>query len=66
MLAGKLTAASLCQTIAALQPEGCVLVDESLTSGGSYWDASKARTHPSPARPLALSPTIHNKSNYLM
>ncbi|KIY96436.1 acetolactate synthase I/II/III large subunit [Monoraphidium neglectum] len=38
---GRLTAAALCQVVAALQPEGCVLVDESLTSGSSYWEAAK-------------------------
>ncbi|KAG2443900.1 hypothetical protein HXX76_002240 [Chlamydomonas incerta] len=38
---GGLTAAELCVVVAALQPEGCVVVDESLTSGGSYWEASK-------------------------
>ncbi len=27
--------------VAALQPEGAVLVDESLTSGGTYWESSK-------------------------
>ncbi|KAG2438886.1 hypothetical protein HYH02_010683 [Chlamydomonas schloesseri] len=37
----RLTAAELCAVVAALQPAGCVLVDESLTSGGSYWEASK-------------------------
>ena len=37
----RLTAAELCGVVAALQPEGCVVVDESLTSGGSYWEASK-------------------------
>jgi acetolactate synthase-1/2/3 large subunit len=38
---GKLTAAALCQVVAALQPAGAVVVDESLTSGGAYWEASK-------------------------
>ena len=38
---GRLTAASLCQTIAALQPEDAIIVDESLTSGNAYWDFSK-------------------------
>ena len=27
--------------IAHLQPEGAIIVDESLTSGGSYWELSK-------------------------
>ncbi|KAI8469996.1 MAG: thiamine pyrophosphate enzyme, N-terminal TPP binding domain-containing protein [Monoraphidium minutum] len=40
---GRLTAASLCAALAALQPEGAIIVDESLTSGSAYWDASKAR-----------------------
>ncbi|GLC46297.1 hypothetical protein PLESTB_000996200 [Pleodorina starrii] len=38
---GRLTAAALCAVLAALQPEGAVVVDESLTSGSSYWEASK-------------------------
>lgn len=43
--AGKLTAASLCAAIACLQPEGSIIVDESLTTGGAYWDLSKVRHH---------------------
>lgn len=39
--AGKLTARSLCAVIAHMQPEGAVVVDESLTTGGEYWDLSK-------------------------
>ena len=39
---GKLTAAALCQTVAAVQPPDCIVVDESLTSGGAYWEYSKA------------------------
>jgi hypothetical protein len=39
--AGRLTAAALCQVVAALQPPDAVLVDESLTSGNAYWEASK-------------------------
>jgi acetolactate synthase-1/2/3 large subunit len=38
--AGPLSALALCQTLACLQPAECVVVDESLTSGSSYWDAS--------------------------
>jgi hypothetical protein len=41
--AGVLTAAALCQAVAALQPEGTILVDESLTSGTAYWEASKVK-----------------------
>jgi acetolactate synthase-1/2/3 large subunit len=37
-----LSAASMCAVVAALQPEGCVLVDESLTSGGEHWPASSS------------------------
>jgi acetolactate synthase I/II/III large subunit len=37
---GRLNATSMCQIIAALQPEGAIIVDESLTSGNAYWDAS--------------------------
>lgn len=40
-ITGKLSPVSLCQTLAALQPENCIIVDESLTSGGSYWEQSK-------------------------
>lgn len=35
-----LTPALLCTVVAALQPPGCVVVDESLTSGGDYWRLS--------------------------
>lgn len=35
-----LTATSLCAIVAHLQPEAAVVVDESLTSGGAYWDES--------------------------
>lgn len=44
--AGRLTAAGLCQTVAALQPADTVLVDESLTSGNAYWEASKVCEKP--------------------
>ena len=37
---GGLDAPKLCAAIAALQPEGAIVVDESLTSGGSYWEMS--------------------------
>ena len=30
----------MCHIVAALQPKDCVVVDESLTSGASYWDHS--------------------------
>lgn len=36
----KLTPDLMCAVVAALQPEDCVVVDESLTSGTSYWDRS--------------------------
>jgi hypothetical protein len=42
--AGKLTARAMCEVIAHLQPEGAIIVDESLTSGGTYYETSKART----------------------
>ncbi len=35
-----LTAGLLCATVAALQPPGAIIVDESLTSGTDYWAAS--------------------------
>lgn len=38
---GRLSATSLCNIIAALQPEGSIIVDESLTSGNAYWEASQ-------------------------
>ena len=38
---GRLTASALCQIVAALQPAEAIIVDESLTSGNSYWDHSK-------------------------
>eukprot|EP00951_Prasinocladus_malaysianus_P005978 scaffold42223_cov38-Prasinocladus_malaysianus.AAC.1 len=31
----------MCQVIAALQPPDAIVIDESLTSGGTYWDLSK-------------------------
>lgn len=37
----RLTAAGLCAVVAAMQPEGCVVVDESLTTGSTYWEASQ-------------------------
>ena len=40
---GKLTPSKMCHLIAELQPKDCIIVDESLTSGGSYWAASAAR-----------------------
>lgn len=39
--AGRLTAATMCQTVAALQPAGAIVVDESLTSGSSYYALSR-------------------------
>lgn len=44
--AGPLTAAAMCQAVAALQPPGTILVDESLTSGTAYWEASKVGSLP--------------------
>ena len=43
-----LTARSLCAAIARLQPEGAIVVDESLTSGTAYWALSQV--------PMALHP----------
>ena len=31
----------MCAVIAHMQPEDAIVVDESLTSGGAYWDLSK-------------------------
>ena len=33
----------MCAAIAHLQPENAIIVDESLTSGGAYWELSKVR-----------------------
>ena len=44
--AARLTAAALCQTVAALQPGGAIIVDEALTSGNAYWDASMVTRAP--------------------
>lgn len=41
--AGKLTARGMCAVIARLQPEDAIIVDESLTSGGAYWELSKVQ-----------------------
>ena len=38
---GRLTADKMCQVVAALQPEASIIVDESLTSGNSYWNLSQ-------------------------
>lgn len=38
----RLTPSALCAAVAALQPPGCIVVDESLTSGGDYWALSAA------------------------
>jgi acetolactate synthase-1/2/3 large subunit len=35
--AGALTPATVCQTVAALQPEGAIIVDEGLTTSGDYY-----------------------------
>ena len=37
-----LTPRALCAAIVSLQPEGAIVVDESLTSGSSYWELSQA------------------------
>ncbi len=37
-----LTSRTLCAAIVSLQPEGAIVVDESLTSGSSYWELSQA------------------------
>lgn len=38
---GRLNPTSMCQIVAALQPEGAIIVDESLTSGNTYWESSR-------------------------
>eukprot|EP00466_Bigelowiella_natans_P018165 jgi/Bigna1/138601/aug1.45_g13309 len=50
---GRLTAQKLCEAIAFLQPEGAIIVDESLTSGTAYWNASS--TLPTPFTHLTLT-----------
>jgi len=37
---GALTTAAACQTLAALQPEGAIIVDEGLTTSGRYYSMS--------------------------
>ena len=39
-LDAKLNPVALCAVVACSQPARCIVVDESLTSGGSYWDQS--------------------------
>jgi thiamine pyrophosphate-dependent acetolactate synthase large subunit-like protein len=39
---GKLTADKMCAAIALFQPENAIIIDESLTSGTSYWRHSSA------------------------
>ena len=39
---GALTAEAACRTLAALQPEGAIIVDESVTTGGAYYGLSAA------------------------
>ena len=39
----ELTARSLCAAIARLQPEGAIIIDESLTSGTAYWELSQVQ-----------------------
>jgi acetolactate synthase-1/2/3 large subunit len=39
---GALTTAAVCQTVAALQPEGAIIVDEGLTTSGRYYSMSPA------------------------
>jgi acetolactate synthase-1/2/3 large subunit len=36
-----LTPTALCRVLAALQPQDCIIVDESLTSGTTYWPFSE-------------------------
>ena len=38
---GILTSAKMCSIVALLQPVNAIIVDESLTSGTTYWDASE-------------------------
>lgn len=39
-ITGALTGDKVCKIVARAQPPDAVIVDESLTSGGAYWDAS--------------------------
>lgn len=41
MPSGKLTANAMCATIAYMQPPNAIIVDESLTSGTTYWENSE-------------------------
>ena len=37
----RLNAHGICIALACLQPRGAIVVDESITTGGTYWDASR-------------------------
>ncbi len=52
-----LTARSLCAAIARLQPEGAIVVDESLTSGTAYWALSQVPMEFHPVSLLDSSPS---------
>lgn len=39
-LSGELSGSKVCKIVAATQPKDCVVVDESLTSGATYWKDS--------------------------
>ena len=47
---GPLTPTSLGAALAAAQPEGAIIVDEGISSGGPYWAASPGRAAPHAAR----------------
>lgn len=40
LIEGALDGSKVCKIVASMQPKGCVVVDESLTSGSTYWNDS--------------------------
>jgi len=54
----KLNASLACKVIAHLQPRDAVVVDEGLTSTGSYWQESKVRA--GACKCLVLVPCLHH------
>jgi hypothetical protein len=56
---GRLAPATLCAVLAALQPPGAVVVDESLTSGSSYWEYLRYGKTISPSSTIQASTHNH-------
>lgn len=45
-LSGELSGSKVCKIVAGMQPKDCVVVDESLTSGSTYWKDSASCENP--------------------